>query len=441
MNANIFFKEWKRYRHSLVLWSMVLSLFIVLTMVFYPAIAENAAQIESLLQSPMMRSMMEMFGGGDTSSFTDLLGFYATKNISNILLLGSIFSIILASSIVAREENEKTIEFLLTRPVTRSEIFLTKAVVWLSIILVLNLITTAIGLTMLEIFKNDAPKKFNLTQETKENLVQGLKNNPSGIKTVFNPDDKTFDEVMIRRMSDQMKTEQAEIEKQGINSETLEELTAELSQGPEQLLHKVKKDPDKYMKMFNIPVQDREKFLSEVEETEKNYSSLREGYKNNPQTFIGFFEQDPEYFMQKFTNDTEHLEKAIREFGWDRGMISNAYSAYDRKNFFILSLYSFLLMIAFGGIGLFISILIKRGRPITNAGVGLVLAAFVLDGASKLSDKLDFIGYLTPFKYVNVSVLEPGYGFEAWRLAYLIGVPFILTIISLMIYQKKDIII
>ncbi len=441
MNFNIYWKEWKRYRMGLVLWATILSLLIILTMIFYPTIVENAAQLESILQSPMMGSMMEMFGGGDASTFVDILGFYATKNISFILLLGSIFSIILASTIIAREENEKTAEFLLTKPVNRTEVFNSKVAVWLSLLVVLNLIITGLGYLTLEIFKDEAPQKFNLTQDTKTQLITGLRNNPGNIHQVFQLNDQMFDALMIRQLEAEMKSQQAGIEKVGISQQTMEELLSEFSQGPQYLFQQIRSNPDKYMRMLNIPAEQKDKFLKEFAASEKNYQNLKAGFKNDPEVFIQFFEKDPEYFMQKYAKDREGLQIAINQFGWDKRMVENAYYAYDKKDFFILSFYCFLLMLVFGAIGLLASILIRRGRPISNIAVGVVLAAYVIDAASKLSDKLEYIGYISPFKFVNINVLEAGYGLEPWRMAYLILVPLLLIVVALSIYQKKDIII
>jgi ABC-2 type transport system permease protein len=63
------------------------------------------------------------------SNFSDLLsvlGFYSVNNIIYMMVLGSIFAIVLSSNILLKEEYNKTAEYLLTRPLTRTEIFFSK---------------------------------------------------------------------------------------------------------------------------------------------------------------------------------------------------------------------------------------------------------------------------------------------------------------------------
>lgn len=440
MNFNIFLQEWKRYRLSLAAWSAVLILLIVLTMVFYPTIAENASQLDSLLKSPVIAGMMELFAGGaDVFSFTDILGFYATKNITFIMLLGSIYSIILASTILSREENEKTADFLLTRPVTRTEVFAAKAGLWLTVILILNIVITATGYATLEVLKKDAPLKVKITAQTRDELIIGLRGSPEYIKEVFNPDEKMFAELMSRRLYAEIQT--GDNLKEGLDKKVLEELLPEASQGVEHLLEQIKANPEKYLNMLDIPLWQKGFFLAHVEQAERDYLSSKEGFIHDPAVFIQFFEKDPEYFLQGFADDPAGLQSAIRDFNWNEKTVKNCYYVYEKKRFFTLSFYGLLLMLVFGAIGLFAATLIKRGRPVSNLGIGFVLAAYVLDAASKLSPTLDYFGYLSPFKFVSISVLEQGYGLETWRLAYLILVPLIFLIAALWKYSRKDIIV
>jgi ABC-2 type transport system permease protein len=109
--------------------------------------------------------------------------------------------------------------------------------------------------------------------------------------------------------------------------------------------------------------------------------------------------------------------------------------------FLVHSFYSFLLMLIFGAIGLFLSLLIRRGRPITNISIGIVVGGYFIDVISKVTPSADKIGYMSPFKYVDVGVLRPGYGLEWWRVLYFLGISFVLFILTFFIYKKKDILI
>jgi ABC-2 type transport system permease protein len=107
--------------------------------------------------------------------------------------------------------------------------------------------------------------------------------------------------------------------------------------------------------------------------------------------------------------------------------------------FLILTLYTLLLNLFFGAVGLFMSTIVKRSRPITTLSIGLVLILYFLYTISKITESLSKIGYISPFKYVNVDTLNPEYRLEFRNLIYFIGLSLVLTILSYRLYKRKDI--
>ena len=116
-------------------------------------------------------------------------------------------------------------------------------------------------------------------------------------------------------------------------------------------------------------------------------------------------------------------------------------SEYRVAAFFIHTFYCFLLMLALGAVGLFLSLWIKRGRPTTNISIGIVVGGYILDALSKVNPKVETLGYLSPFKFVDSDVLNPGYGLIWWRLLYFLGLSLVLFILTFVVYKKKDILI
>lgn len=57
---------------------------------------------------------------------TEVMGYYGSKSYSLLLLIGGIFSIMLFSSIFVKEKDERTIEFLLSKPITRNQMITEK---------------------------------------------------------------------------------------------------------------------------------------------------------------------------------------------------------------------------------------------------------------------------------------------------------------------------
>jgi len=98
-------------------------------------------------------------------------------------------------------------------------------------------------------------------------------------------------------------------------------------------------------------------------------------------------------------------------------------------------------MLTFGAIGLFLSLLIKRGRPITNISIGIVFGGYLIEILSKVTASVDKFGYLSPFKFMDSGVLRPDYGLEWWRVLYFLGVSIVLIALTFVIYRNKDILV
>lgn len=267
MNLNLFRKEMRKNALSLILWTTVITLFITVTMSVFPTFIENQSKIMGMLT--LIPSGVLQFKG--ISNFTDFLsplGFYAVNNIIYMMVLGSIYAIVLSSNIILKEEYNKTAEYLLTRPVTRSEVFLSKSAVIIVNVFVLNLITSVAGLIGVEVVKT----------------------------------------------------------------------------GPLSL-----------------------------------------------------------------------------------------------KAFWILSLYTFLLNLLFGAIGLILSTIGKRSRPITTLSIALVLILYFVFTLSKITGGIAWLGYLSPFKFVNTDVVNPAYQLEFSNLIYFTGTSLVLFLLSFKRYLRRDI--
>lgn len=267
MNRNLILMEIKRNALSLLLWSIVIVLLITLTMSVYTTFVENQSKVMGML-SIIPEGMLEFKGVTNINDMLSVLGFYAVNNVIYMMVLGSIFAIVLSSSILLKEEYQKTADYLLTEPLTRLEIFNSKLLVLFINVLSLNVVAAFAGFISMEL----------------------VKNNPFSIKA-----------------------------------------------------------------------------------------------------------------------------------------------------FLVLSGYTFLLNFLFGAIGLFISTLIKRSKPITTFGIGLVLLLYFVFTISKITEGFEKVGYLTPFKYVNTDAMNPAYRIEPWHLLYFGGISILLIFISYRIYSRKDI--
>lgn len=118
----MFKREMKINLKSFIIWtSILIGLFLVVFLV-YPSIV-NSENME------MMDEMMKMFPeemlkafNMDISSIDSAFGWLKTEGFVFVLLITGIYSGILGSNILLKEESDKTIEYLNSMPVTRKKI-------------------------------------------------------------------------------------------------------------------------------------------------------------------------------------------------------------------------------------------------------------------------------------------------------------------------------
>ena len=114
---------------------------------------------------------------------------------------------------------------------------------------------------------------------------------------------------------------------------------------------------------------------------------------------------------------------------------------FNLRSLIILHIYGFLICLFFGILGFFITAVMKRAKAITGIGIGIVLGTYFFDVMIRVFGKVQFLLYLTPFKYINLEAHSPNYGFDAWRLIYFIGISGLLIMLSYVFYCKKDILV
>lgn len=267
MNRNLFEMEFKRNIPGIIIWSVVICLLISLTMMIYPVFLANQSKIIGVL-SIVPKELLQFKGISNFDDLISALGFYVSNNLIFMMLLGSIYAVVTGSGILLKEEYNRTAEYLLTRPVTRSEVFLSKAMVLLIGVTVVNIASSLVG-----------------------------------------------------------------------------------------------------------------------------------------------------YFSLKIVSTTP----------------------FSLSSFMIMSFNTYLLNLLFGTAGLFISVLIKRARPVTSFTIGLVLVLYFIYTISKIAPDLSYIGYVSPFRFVGVDVISPSYGFRLWNLVYFAGLIVFLSITSWAFYRRKDI--
>ncbi|WP_088014490.1 ABC transporter permease subunit [Gottfriedia acidiceleris] len=120
---NIFLHELKAYRKSTFIWTASLMAIVVFFLSLFPAIAKDYVEFSKVLEGYPEGVRKAL--GLEIESFGSVLGFYSYVFIY-ISLCGAIQAMILGTSIVSKEVREKTADFLLTKPVTRTKVMASK---------------------------------------------------------------------------------------------------------------------------------------------------------------------------------------------------------------------------------------------------------------------------------------------------------------------------
>ncbi|HET7060139.1 MAG TPA: ABC transporter permease subunit [Candidatus Saccharimonadales bacterium] len=115
---------WQR-RWSTLWWSVGVASFIFITLVFYPSFKTAGSALEQSFSS-LPKAALGLFGG--SADFFSPVGYLNSQIFFLLLpLLLTMLAVSLGASLIAREEQNLTIEMLLARPVSRGRLLLAKA--------------------------------------------------------------------------------------------------------------------------------------------------------------------------------------------------------------------------------------------------------------------------------------------------------------------------
>lgn len=133
----IFKQEVKSQKLSISIWSLSIGLLIAMCVLMYPDMKSQMESVNDMFSS--MGSFTQAFGM-DQLNFGTLLGFYAVEGGNILGIGGAFFAAITAITVLMKEEKDRTAEFLMTHPVSRTRVITEKLISVFAIILVLNVI-------------------------------------------------------------------------------------------------------------------------------------------------------------------------------------------------------------------------------------------------------------------------------------------------------------
>lgn len=147
----IFLRELKRNRKSFFVWTIILVLYNIMAFSMYPSLANQGDSYTQILAN-MPKELLAAFNI-DQLDFANILSFFGTYSYLYFLLTGSIYAMILGAGILSKEESDKTIEFLLSKPITRSTIITGKITCAALYLFLFNLIFSSSSFILIETYK------------------------------------------------------------------------------------------------------------------------------------------------------------------------------------------------------------------------------------------------------------------------------------------------
>jgi len=149
--VNIFFRELKANLKSLLIWCVVMILLIVGGIAKFSAYYNNPSSLEILKTFP--KAVLDAMGLV-AFNLTTLTGLYGIMFIY-FALMGGIAAAMWGSDMISKEERDKTVEFSLVLPVSRSRVITAKALAAVMDCLVFVLVTWGVSALAVQSYKPD----------------------------------------------------------------------------------------------------------------------------------------------------------------------------------------------------------------------------------------------------------------------------------------------
>lgn len=144
---NIFWRELKYSRKSMIWWSVGIFFMVVSGMSKFGNMEKSGQSVNELLRS-MPKSLQAIFGITSLDLST-ALGYYGML-FSYLVLMATIHAVMLGANMIAKEERDKTSEFLMVKPVSRVKIISAKLAASVVLLIIFNFVTYGFSVAMVK---------------------------------------------------------------------------------------------------------------------------------------------------------------------------------------------------------------------------------------------------------------------------------------------------
>jgi ABC-2 type transport system permease protein len=146
---NLFWREIKAQRKALIIWCIGALLLVASGMSKYSVYAASGQSMNELF-SKMPKSLQVLLGFGsfDLSKADGYFGFLFIY----LVLMATIHAALLGSIIISKEERDRTSEFLVVKPISRSTIITAKLLAALTNVFLLNIVTLSSSIAIVDYY-------------------------------------------------------------------------------------------------------------------------------------------------------------------------------------------------------------------------------------------------------------------------------------------------
>ncbi|MGL4655252.1 MAG: ABC transporter permease subunit [Sarcina sp.] len=171
---NVIKFELKKNMKSILIWSVVTSGILALFMSMFPTM-ESMDMMDVMMakMDSLPIAMLEMFNISTTMDFSNIVDYFA-YSFQYILMAICIYGAILGTSALSKEEDEGTIEFLYSKPITRTSIVLKKLIVSVISLFILITIIGVVSFGFALVFTSGESNQIEILMQIKTILVGSL---------------------------------------------------------------------------------------------------------------------------------------------------------------------------------------------------------------------------------------------------------------------------
>jgi len=144
---NVFIREMKANRRSLIIWCIGVFMLIASSMGKYAGLSTSGQSINDLM-AQMPESLKVVMGMG-TFDLSTVIGYYGVLFIY-LAVMATIHAAMLGANIISKEERDKTAEFLFLKPISRGSIISAKLLASFGNIVIFNLVTLISSILMVQ---------------------------------------------------------------------------------------------------------------------------------------------------------------------------------------------------------------------------------------------------------------------------------------------------